>query len=382
MDKVKRTLIYVVTEDWYFLSHRLPLARAARNAGYDVVVLTRVNAAREKILEEGFRLIPMDFSRASRSVLNEIRIVLELIRVYRKEKPLLVHHVSIKPVVHGTLAARIARVPAVVNALTGLGYIFSSEMPKARILKKIMIPLLRLLLNAERSWVILQNRDDKEYLQKLGVLRRNATSVIRGSGVDLQAFSPRNPSGEGVLVVFASRMLGDKGIREFVAAAAHLKRSSKARFALVGDTDPENPSAVPAQQLACWSREYGIEWWGKRDDMAEVLNQADIVCLPSYREGLPKVLIEAAACGRPIVATDVPGCREIVEHEQNGLLVPVRDPQALARALKRLIEDESLRLKMGHRGREIACAGFAVERVIEQTLAGYQRLLNGIQAAG
>lgn len=369
-------LLYFITEDWYFCSHRLPLALAAQDAGYDVVVVTNVNEHGEVICRAGIRLIPFNFSRRGMNLLSELAILTRLIEVYREEKPDIVHHVAMKPILYGTLAARISGVPLVVNALAGLGYVFTSDQPKARLLRPVIGSAFRALLNSQRSRLILQNQDDHAMFIRKRFINEELIRLIRGAGVNTELFS-LFPEPTGIpVVILASRMLWNKGIKEFVEAARQLKtRGVDARFVLVGDTDIHNPSAISNEQLANWHSEGVIEWWGQRDNMPAVLEQANIVCLPSHREGLPKVLLEAASCGRSIVTTDVPGCREIVRNGENGLLVPVNSTVELADALRLLIANPLLRQQMGTRGREIAVSEFAVEKVVAETMAVYEELL-------
>jgi glycosyltransferase involved in cell wall biosynthesis len=369
-------LLYFITEDWYFCSHRLPLALAAQAAGYDVAVVTHVNEHGEAIRRAGIRLIPFNLSRRGMNPLSELVVLARLVVVYRKEKPDLVHHVAMKPVLYGSLAARLSGVPRVVNALAGLGYVFTSDQPKARLLRLAIGSAFRGLLNSRRSRLILQNQDDLSMFIRKRFINEERIRLVRGSGVDTAVFS-RTPEPSGMpVVMLASRMLWDKGIKEFVEVARQLKtRGVDARFVLVGDTDPHNPSAISKEQLTAWQSEGLIEWWGRYDDMTAVLAQAHIVCLPSYREGLPKVLLEAASCGRPIVTTDTPGCREVVRNGENGLLVPVRSTVELADAIQRLIENSELRQKMGARGHEIVVSEFAVEKVVSETMTVYEELL-------
>lgn len=371
-----RKLLFFITEDWYFCSHRLELARAAKQNGFEVVVVTQVQEHGEKIKAEGFKLVPISLSRSGYNPLKEIQLIIDLIRIYRAECPAIVHHVAIKPVIYGSIAARVSSIPAVVNALAGLGFIFSSTRLKARILRPFVELAYRLALKNRYGRVILQNPDDIRLLTGRHILPLQQAVLIRGSGVNLQRYV-LTPEREDVpLVVLAARMLWDKGILEFVEAAQLLHvEGILARFALVGDTDPANPAVVPERQLREWQTNGIIEWWGQRNNMPQVFAQANVVCLPSYREGLPKVLIEAAACGRPIVTTDVPGCREVVREGVNGFLVPVHDSHALAHALRKLIENPQLRQAMGMAGRKIAEEEFAVEHVIRETLRVYRELL-------
>jgi glycosyltransferase involved in cell wall biosynthesis len=369
-------LLYLVTEDWYFCSHRLPLACAARDAGFRVTVATRVQQHAGEIRAAGLELMPLRLSRRSANPLRELATLRDIVRIYRHVRPDIAHHVAMKPVMYGSLAARFTGVPKVVNALAGMGYLFSSSDVKARLLRPLVETGFRFLLDRPGSRLIVQNPDDQALLTRRGIVEPSRSVLIRGSGVDLARFTPA-PEPEGVpLVVLPARMLRDKGVEEFVAAARMLKQAGvNARFALVGDPDPENPAAISPAQLAAWREEGAVEYWGWRDDMAAVFRQAHLVCLPSYREGLPKALIEAAACERALVTCDVPGCREVVSDGDNGLLVPARDSAALARALRRLIEDAGLRRALARRSRERAVAEFSLERVIADTLALYRALL-------
>jgi len=255
-----------------------------------------------------------------------------------------------------------------------MGYVFSSKQLKARFLKPLVLLAYRLLLNPFNSVAVFENPDDLTYFEKLGIVKYSR--LIRGAGVNTLQFGSSNEPNEVPVVLLAARMLWDKGVGEFVEAAKILQQQSiSARFVLVGAPDKENPESINQSQLLEWQDAGIIEWWGQHEDMPQVFAQAHIVCLPSYREGLPKVLIEAAACGRPIVATDVPGCREIVRHNENGLLIPAKDPQALAVALNRLLNDAELRESMGKRGRAMVEAEFSTEYVVEQTLQLYKELL-------
>lgn len=366
-------LVFFVTEDWYFCSHRLPLARAARAAGFDVAVVTRVQRHAAQIRDAGIELIPIDLARRSKNPFTESRTLSQLTGIYRRIKPDIVHHVALKPVLYGTIAARLASVPTVINALAGLGYLFSSVDFAARLSRPLLEIGFRMLLKP--NWVIVQNPDDRQLLVERGLINAARTTLIRGSGVDLEAFAPA-PEANGIpLIVLPARLLSDKGVGEFVAAARLLRQQGvAARFALVGAPDPANPATVPQATLDAWRAEGVVELWGWRDDMAQVFRDCHVACLPSYREGLPKVLIEAAACGRPLVTCDVPGCREVVRHGINGLLVPPRDPAALAAALKQLVENSLQRAAFGRRAHDIAAAEFSLSAVIGQTLALYREL--------
>lgn len=363
-------LLFFVTEDWYFCSHRLPVARAAKDGGHDVVVVTRVQEHGEVIKQAGLKLVPFNCSRHSTNPFAELSVVLRLSRIYRKEQPDLVHHVAVKPVVYGSIAARFARIRSVVNALAGMGWLFSSQSRAARLLQPFISAALRVLLR--RGTVIVQNPDDAALVRSLGLAN---VRLIRGSGVDVQRFVP-SPEPAGVpLVMLVARLLWDKGVGEFVEAARCLrKRGVAARFVLVGAPDPGNPASVPVGVIQAWETESVIEWWGSQVDMPMTLAQAHIACLPSYREGVPKSLIEAAATGLPIVTSDAPGCREIVVNGRSGFLVPPRDVPALVEALQKLLNDGGLRRRMGLEGRALVLAGFTEAHVVSSTLEVYRAL--------
>ncbi|HVC28989.1 MAG TPA: glycosyltransferase family 4 protein [Gammaproteobacteria bacterium] len=374
-------ILYVVNDAGFFLSHRLPLAQAAHANGYEVHVATPGDDASKTISSHGYKFHAVPLARQSMNPLGDFKTFLCLFRLYKNIRPDIVHQVTIKPVIYGGLAARLAGVPAMVSALTGLGHIFVDHGLKAKILRSLAKVALRFSLNHRNSMVIFQNPDDRELFIQEGLLTVSNTKLIKGSGVDMVHFSPSEESLGIPLVVLASRMLWNKGVGVFVEAAIMLRDRVHARFALVGDTDPGNPEAIPDTQLAAWKDRGVVEFWGWRSNMIEVCRQASIICLPSYYgEGVPRILIEAAACGRPIVTTDTPGCREIVRHGVNGLLVPPRDSSALAHALKQLLEDPESRKQMGRAAREIAVAEFSLEKVVSETLAVYRQLLACVES--
>ncbi len=352
------------------------MARAARDAGFRVLVVARLGAYRDRIAREGFTPVALSLHRGGLNPLRDAVSLLRLIRLYARERPTIVHHVALKPVLYGSLAARLTRVPGVVNALAGMGYVFLSRDVLARLLRPMVRAAFRALFMRPNVRVILQNCDDRDLLVRAGAVRADSVRLIAGSGVDLAAFSPSpEPTGPPVIML-VSRMLWDKGVGEFVEAAQLLTREGvRARFVLVGDTDPSNPAAIPGNQLRAWGASGVVEWWGHREDVAAVYAQSHVVCLPSYREGLPKVLIEAAASGRPMIATNVPGCREVVRHGGNGYLVPARDATALAGSIRTLVEDPVARHRMGQEARLLAEREFGVERVVQQTLAVWRGLL-------
>lgn len=374
---MSKKILYFITEDWVFCTHRLPLAIAAKKAGYDVGVVTNVNQHADRIREAGIRLIQYNLDRGSMNPFKAVGLILQLAKIYRNEKPDLVHHVAIKPILYGSVAARMARVPHVVNAITGMGYIFTSTQLKARLLRPIINLSFKALLNGRRSKLIMQNQDDRSTLIKTGIVDEERTVLIRGAGVNTDEFScTPEPTEEPPLIVLPARMLKDKGVVEFVTAAGMLKeRGVEARFALVGDADCHNHAAVSEEVLKGWVDSGVVEWWGRKENLPGVLASCHIVCLPSYREGLPKALLEAASVGRPIVTTDTVGCREVVRDGENGFLVPLYSTVELADALQKLIEDSKLRAQMGHKGREMIRNNFTIENVTAETLALYHEVL-------
>ncbi|MFZ5507800.1 MAG: glycosyltransferase family 4 protein [Pseudomonadota bacterium] len=368
-----RHLLVLVTEDWYFCMHWMPIAVAARATGLHVTVATRVVAHGELIREAGLDLVPIDLGRSGTNPARDIATILRLTRLYGRLRPDVVQHIAVKPVLYGSIAARLAGVPSVVNTVAGLGYVFSSTELLARVLRPLVAAGYRMALAPRRHQLVVQNSDDLEFFVRHAGVARERAHVIRGVGVDVERFAPV-PEPDGVpCVLLPARLLLDKGVVEFVAAARLLRdRGIVARFAIAGDRDPQNPGAVSAQQVDTWSAEGTVVFLGWQRDMAAVLRTAHIICLPSYREGLPTALTEAAACGRPIVTCDVQGCREVVRDGDNGLLVPPRDPVALADALERLITDATLRQRMGIRGRERALVEFSTGRIVGETLALYR----------
>lgn len=368
-----RKILYLVSEDWYFCSHRLPIARAAKDAGAEVLVATRVRNHGAAIEAEGFRLIPLELARSGRNPFRDTATLAAIIGLYRRERPDIVHHVALKPVLYGSIAAWLTSIPTMVNAFAGMGFVFISDGLFARILRPVIRAAFRFLLNRPSSRVIVQNPDDFAlFAEDIGVAPERI-SIIRGSGVDIEHFRP-GPVPVGVPVaVCVSRMLWDKGIGELVAAAEQLRdRGTEIRIRLVGPGD-DNPAAIPDATLANWSAKDVVDIAGASDDIAGEFARAHIAVLPSYREGLPKSLLEAAAAGLPMVATDVPGCREVCRHEETGLLVPVRTSAPLADALEKLANDERLRSTYGKAARQLAESSFAEPVIVAQTMALYSQ---------
>jgi len=379
-DGAPATIVYLVTEDWYFWSHRLPLARAARAAGATVIIATRVGTLGAAMEQEGFRVVRLPWRRRSNHPLNEVRALRAITALYRRERPDLVHHVAIKPVVYGGIAARLAGTPTQVNAIAGLGYLETSRQLRARLLRPVFQAVLRTAWRGG-AHAIVQNPEDAEALARSGLVDAARIHTIRGSGVDVARFTPRpEPAAPPARVraTFVGRLLWSKGIRELVDAARFLhERGAPVDVHLVGDPDRENPESVPEALLREWIANGLVTWQPWTDDVPAVWRDANIAVLPSYREGLPKALLEAAACARAIVASDVPGCREIARDGVNAVLVPARESRALADAIERLARDAPLRARMGAVGRDLVEREFAESIVVEQTLDLYRRLCGG-----
>jgi len=373
-------LLFVVNHAGFFISHRLPLALAARDAGYDVHVATPRSKHVPQLQGVGITWHELRLSRSGMNPLAEWRSFRGLCQLYRSLRPDLVHHVTSKPVLYGTIAARITGTRAVVNAISGMGHAYAGGGVLRRALRVGVLAGYRFALRHPRMRLIVQNRDHRQLFASTRWIRAADVAVVPGSGVDLRRFVPRPEASCGaVRIVLASRLLYTKGVGEFVTAARLLKqRGVDASCVLVGEPDPDNPASIPAKVLRQWHTEGVIDYRGRQDDMSQVFAAADIVCLPSYYgEGIPKVLVEAAACGLPIVTTDWPGCREVVAHGYNGLLVPIRDPEALAAALETLARDAGLRRAMGRHGRARVLEGeYSLDAVIRRTLVLYRELLS------
>lgn len=369
--------------DWYLYNFRRSLALALKRAGYDVLLISPPGPYGDKLRELGLRWEPLPMERRSLNVLRELALLWYLVGLLRRERPALVHGFTIKCAVYGSLAARMAGIPARVNAVAGMGYVFTSNQLKARILRPIVRALLRLALGGKGARLILQNADDVELFKQAGLVDAEHIRLIRGSGVNCAQFagiSTRNRHGERLRVLLACRLLWDKGVDEYVAATRQLREQGHAIDALVaGTSDPGNPAAIPESTVQGWVDEGVITWLGHVDDMVRLLASVDVVVLPSYREGLPRTLVEAAACGLPLITTDVPGCREVVRDGLDGLLIPVKDSAALAQAIQRLQDDPGFARQLGHAARTKARAQFDERIVIQRTMDVYAELCQPVE---
>lgn len=374
---MKRDLLLIVVNDAnFFLSHRLQIAKAALSNGFDVHVATPVVGS-ERIRALGLVHHSIILTRSGRNVFTELRALWGLVKLFIQLQPDVVHLVTIKPVLYGGLAARFARVPSLVAAISGLGAIFIGQSPWAKLLRYFVKKFYKVALAHRNLCVILQNPSDKDLFVKEGLVVERSTRLIRGSGVDLTQYIRRTETLGELKVVMAARLLHDKGAVEFVEAVTRLRaRGYSARFQLAGTTDTNNPASLDDAILLDWKSNGVVEILGHCSDIASLFAESHIVVLPSYREGVPKVLLEAAACGRAVVTTDVPGCRDAIENGVTGLLVPAKNAEALADAIARLIDNPEERIRMGIAGRALAEREFDVNLVAQKHIEIYRELLS------
>ena len=361
-------VILFANTDWYLYNYRLPLAVALKNRGDEPVLLSPPGRYSQLLEKEGFRWVSFPLERKSLNPFVETLSIFRLVFFFRLEKPELVHLFTVKPVLYGSIAAKITGVPNTVNAITGLGYIFSEA---GSLLRRLVLWLYRFSLS--KTKVIFQNTDDLKVFLENRIITAGQAYLIPGSGVDINIFIPTpEPDGKPI-VMLAGRLLRSKGLPEFVEAARRIQANGMtARFVIVGEPYPDNPDSIRPEELSAWEKEGIIENWGWHDDMAQVISKTSLVCLPTtYKEGLPRLLLEAGACGRAVIATDIPGCRMVVRDGENGLIIPAHDISALVEALETLITNPEKRLWMGRRGREIVEQEFSVNQVISRTFDVY-----------
>jgi glycosyltransferase involved in cell wall biosynthesis len=381
-------VILFANTDWYLYNFRLSLARKLRELGHEVVLLSPPGEYGPQLRALGFRWEPAPMVRRSLNPLREVTLLMWLVRFLRRERPDLVHGFTIKCAVYGSLSSRLAGVAVRVNAVAGMGYVFSSRDVKAVVLRPLVRRVMRMAFGGKRSMLILQNPDDLALFRTANIVDERAIRVIKGSGVNISRFKPRSEEAEPLeaqplRVVLAGRLLWDKGIAEYVEAARILKAEGRSvRCILAGTPDPGNPAAVDENLLRGWVRDGLVEWLGHVSDMPALFAETDVAVLPSYREGLPKSMIEAAACALPLIITDAPGCREVVGIDgEEGLVVPVRDGRALAGAIRRLDDDRALARKLGEAVRQKALREFDEQIIIERTLAVYREVLEPARQA-
>lgn len=370
-------IVLFANTDWYLYNFRISLARRLRRDGHDVLLLSSPGAYGPLLRDMGFRWQPVAMNRRSLNPFAEAKLILSLALLFRREVPDLVHGLTIKCAVYGSLAARLAGISARVNAVNGLGYVFTSDDTLARFLRPIVRGLMKAAFGGQRARLVVQNPDDRVLFLRSRLIPEDRIRLIPGSGVDMTIFfageHARAPE-EPLLVLLPARLLWDKGVQEFVDAATVLKKKNM-RFMIAGDIDPGNPAAVPMETALAWQAAGLVELLGHVGDMAALYRSVDVVVLPSYREGLPKALIEAAACALPIVTTDVPGCREVVTNGVDGLIVPVRNATALAEAITRLESEPGLAARLGAAARKKALAMFDEKIIVARTLEVYAEIL-------
>lgn len=372
-----KTVLIVDNRVEYFLSHRLELAKSVKETGADVHVTALTAGDHAPVSEAGLSFHSITKRCRTRNPFHELGLIARLRGLIRNLDPDLVHLVTLRSLLYGGTAIRLAGNPPSLHAVTGLGYLFAEENLKVRVLRSVVLGLLKLATAQPRRLFVFQNPDDRDLFIRAGVCSDDEVSVILGSGVDVEAIRPDDSTSGNATVLFAGRMLWHKGVGEVVEAADLLDRCGmNVEFVLAGDADPDNPGSVPREKLVAWDRKPNVSWVGYQDDMGPLYRDAAIVCLPSrYREGVPKVLLEAAASGTPVITTDQPGCREAVIHGETGFIINSSTGRNIADAVGRLVEAPEARRKMGRRGRDLATKKFGLESVITSTVALYQRLL-------
>ena len=382
-DRMSKIILFANT-DWYLYNFRRSLALAVRAAGHNVLLISPPGEYGARFRDLGLRWEPLPaMDRRSLNPLRELRALMELFALFRREQPELVHNFTIKCAVYGSIAAMLTGVPARINAVAGLGYVFASNERRARLLRPVVRALMRFALRGRRARLILQNHDDARMFLDHGLIEDARVRVIAGSGVDCNRFVPRTRTrNDPPRVLLAARLLWEKGVKEYVQASRTLRaQGRRIRFLLAGASDPGNPAAVPEAAVRSWVDEGIVEWIGHVDDMPALFASSDVFVLPSYyREGLPKSLIEAAACATPLITTDMPGCRDVVIDGVDGLIVPPRDADALGTAIARLLDAPELARKLGLAARAKTLAAFDERIVIRRTLETYEEVLDGPRA--
>ncbi|PMO63055.1 glycosyl transferase family 1 [Vibrio breoganii] len=373
-----KKIIYIVNVDWFFISHRIPIARAAIEEGYEVHLACKFTGSRKVLESYGIKCHNIDFCRNGGSLFKEFKSILQIKELLKSVKADIVHSVTIKPVIYTGLTLKLIKnPPAFVAAISGLGYVFSAKTIKAKATKFLVSLLYSLAFSIKNKMIIFQNTSDKDTLLSLVTIEEKYTVLIKGSGADLSIYKQSTePDTRDVVVTMACRLLKEKGIYDFIDAARIIKSSyPSTKFQLVGGMDLGNPSSITEKEIERFTKEGVVEFLGQQRDIPLIFANSHIISLPSYYgEGVPKVLIEAAACGRPIVTTNNPGCRDAVIDGVTGILVPTRDPKALAIALDSLVSKPELRKQMGNRAREFAIAEFDVRDVVQRHLDIYKKL--------
>jgi glycosyltransferase involved in cell wall biosynthesis len=375
---MQKKLLFIVNVDWFFISHWLHLARTAKHAGYDVHVATSNTKNAALISAEGFICHDIAINRSGTNPIVELLTAVQVFRLLKTVKPDIVHLMTIKPVIYGGLACRLAGIPAVVVGITGLGFVFINKSFKVKLLRLLVVRLYKAVFRHKNILATFENAADKAFFLQSKIVTAEQAKVVDGAGVDLEKYSPSAAPAEIVVITFAARILKDKGFFEFITAARSLKQKygEAIAFWVAGSPDPVNPASVSQIEIDKLSAENVVTFLGFQSNMADIFSKSSVVVLPSYREGLPKVLMEAAACGRPVITTDVPGCRHVIIPGSTGLLVPPGKSRELAEAILLLINNPDVRVEFGKRGRELAEARFSADKVSADYLSMYHKLLN------
>ena len=364
-------------QDWFFLSHRLPIGLAAKEAGYDVVIVSEDTGKSDKIREAGLKTIDLPINKAGTNLKDEIKTLFFLYKLFKREKPDIVHLVGLKTMLWGSLACRLAGVKAMVSAVCGLGVLFDEKHAQS-FMTNAILKVLRITHHMKRLTVIFQNNDDKAIFLNAKIMKEEQCAFTNGSGINLKDYDYTLEPSEGLIkVIFTARMVEDKGTLVLIDAAKKLEKEykGKVQFLLCGGLDT-NPNGITKDMLLSQCDGEYIQWLGHRKDILDLLKQSHIMAFPSwYREGLPKSVIEAEAIGRPVVTTDSVGCRDTVVDGKNGFIIPIKDSEALAVALKKLMDDSDLRKTMGRNARAFAESKFDIKDVIKVHLDVYESVL-------
>ena len=372
---MKKKILFISNVDWFFISHRLPIGLEAISKGYEVHLISKFTEHKSELLKYGFILHPVEIHRTQKNIFNLIKNFIIILKVIKKVKPNLIHAVTIKPVIFGGIASRIFNDIPFVASISGLGYVFVSKGKVVRIIKKIIKIVYKYSFSNKFLKVIFQNKDDKKIIQRFCSLKNKDSIIINGSGIDLNIYKPSEENHLSNKILFASRLLKSKGIFEFVESAKEFK-GENVDFIIAGKLDKDNPDCVPIDLIRNWESNGIINYVGYRKDMYRLICQSRIVILPSYYgEGLPKILIEAAACGVPVITTDHPGCRDAIIPEITGLLVPIKNSKSLTNAIKRLLENNNLCSMMGKSGRDMALNRYDINHVVHTHMNIYSELI-------
>lgn len=378
----RRKVLFVCTEDWFFRSHFLPLGRAVIETGdYEAALATTISDAQEVLEGLGLEVHPVDFKRSSRNPLAAVKLLTRLIRLIRRERPDIVHFIAMKPVLLGGLATVFTPKAAKVYHVTGLGSLADGKSIGAALVRYMCFRLVASYLKRRNSWLVAENPDDLNFLEQYGVPVDTSASLVGGAGVDPEFYAALPIGGHKPLrAAYIGRMIGSKGVDVLIAAKDQLReRGVELELEMFGAPDPGNPGAIDRDRLMEWSTRPGVKWHGVSSDVRDVWRNCDIAVIPTRtREGMPRAMLEAASCGRPLIVTDVPGCRHFVRDGVEGLIVPPNDPTALARALEKLAGDPELRARMGSAARERIVGGFTESHMCETFLRIYAKLVEAL----